>query len=166
MRTVGPSLGFRRKQHAYVQKREDAEAPRAKIVPCCTSVHPLRRNTVDGDRALLFVPIEPKRRPAPFRCSRPHSPSERRVSQSRMRRAAENWLSNRSEKPCGKALGAAQNSVPQIAPSGRMTRPFHRDFTRPPLQPSKNIKSCPESQEFPRQNRQIPSTFPFNSRGS
>jgi hypothetical protein len=50
-------------------------------------------------------------------------------------------------EPCGKALGATQSVYRESALPGLTFLTIHKEFTRYPLQPSKNIKTPALRQE-------------------
>jgi hypothetical protein len=63
-----------RRKTPDAQSYEDAEAPRAKIVPCCVRpyIHSDEIQSTVTESSSLSEEL--KKKPAPFRCSRPHSP--------------------------------------------------------------------------------------------
>jgi hypothetical protein len=86
------------------------------MCPCCTSVHPLRRNTVDGDRTRSSRPIgleiSQLRFAVPDRIALGGG-----WSQSRLRRAA--TISLQSSEACGKTKPYSHKCTRKPAP-GRM----------------------------------------------
>jgi hypothetical protein len=126
---------------ANARKREDAEAPRARMCPCCTSVHPLRRNTVDGDRTrssrLDGLEISQLRFAVPDRIALGGG-----WSQSRLRRAA--TISLQRAEARGKTNSYSDKCTRKCAPGRLPQLWFNGQFAAHQCNPLKIPRSVAE----------------------